>query len=167
MNSPTPTTIQPASGARDGGRSPNQEHSPDFCGELAAQSPHYIKRRSRIQPTTVIATLAALAYQMGEMVIQAPPRLSRPLSDLSAASVPGPPPPPRLRRPSPTSPPLRSLVRPAAASPPQSDLSAASVPGPPRRGFAARCEAGLCPAVSPPKDLGLCPWFGLRPSAFA
>src|SRR5687768_1130271 len=125
MNSPTPTTIQPASGARDGGRSPNQEHSPDLCGELAAQSPHYIKRRSRIQPTTVIATLAALAYQMGEMVIQAPPRLRRPQYNLSAASVPGPPlrrgfaapvrplrrfaapgppPPPRLRRPSPTSP---------------------------------------------------------------
>jgi hypothetical protein len=32
-----------------------------------------------------------------------------------------------------------------------------------RCGFAAGCEAGLCPAVSAPQELGLRPWFGLRP----
>jgi hypothetical protein len=29
-----------------------------------------------------------------------------------------------------------------------------------RIGFAARCEAGLCPAGSTQKKVGLCPWFG-------
>jgi len=63
---------------------------------------------------------------MGEMVIKAPPR---------------------LRRPSPTSPPLRSLVRPAAASPP--DV---------RRGFA--------PPLARLKTWGFAPGsgFALAPS---
>jgi len=32
-----------------------------------------------------------------------------------------------------------------------------------RSGFAARCEAGLCPAVAILRRFGLCPWFGLCP----
>ena len=33
-------------------------------------------------------------------------------------------------------------------------------------GFAARCEAGLSPAVTTPTNVGLCPRFGLGPSTF-